>query len=120
MFAPRARVCNRSAGTAQAWVYVSSTRQTATLVVIACLFVSWPLALIVGIALLLYIQVENISIQPIIQTKYSELTPLLVFMAALIGIYAAGLLGAFVAIPLAGCLKVALKAYLANRTPASA
>ncbi|HUD06809.1 MAG TPA: AI-2E family transporter [Candidatus Saccharimonadales bacterium] len=83
-----------------------------SMVVLACLFVSWPLAIIVGILFLLYQQIENITFQPYIQSKYNELTPLLVFIAALIGVGAAGLVGAFVAIPVAGCLKVLIKEYL--------
>jgi predicted PurR-regulated permease PerM len=85
------------------------------IVVIACLFVSWPLALIVGIALLVYLQIENITFQPYIQAKYNNITPLLVFVSALVGIAAGGLFGAFIAIPLAGCIKVAIEEYLDQR-----
>ncbi len=84
-------------------------------VVIACLFVSWPLALIMAIALTLYLQIENITFQPYIQAKYNEITPLLVFISALIGIAAGGLFGAFIAIPFAGCIKVAIEEFLVQR-----
>lgn len=84
-------------------------------VVIACLFVSWPLALIIAIILFIYLQIENITFQPYIQAKYNEITPLLVFISALIGIAAGGLFGAFIAIPLAGCIKVAVQEYLIQR-----
>lgn len=84
-------------------------------VVIACLFVSWPLALIMGIILLIYIELASVTIQPYIQSKYNELSPMLVLIAALLGISAGGILGAFVAIPLAGCAKVAFKQYLSHR-----
>ncbi|HUY53099.1 MAG TPA: AI-2E family transporter [Candidatus Dormibacteraeota bacterium] len=84
-------------------------------VVVACLFVSWPLALIVAIALIIYLQIENITFQPYIQSKYNEITPLLVFISALIGIAAGGLFGAFIAIPFAGCIKVALEEFLTQR-----
>jgi predicted PurR-regulated permease PerM len=85
------------------------------IVVLACLFVSWPLALIMAIFLLVYQQIENVTIQPYLQAKYNELTPLLVFASALIGIAVGGLLGAFVAIPAAGCLRVAAKGYLKHQ-----
>jgi predicted PurR-regulated permease PerM len=85
------------------------------IVVLACLFVSWPLALIIGIILIIYLQIENITFQPYIQSKYNEITPLLVFVSALIGIAAGGLFGAFIAIPLAGCIKVAVEQYLTQR-----
>ncbi len=78
----------------------------ASIVVLACLFVSTPLAVIMAIVVIVYQQVENITLQPYIQAKYNELTPLLVFVSALLGIGVAGLLGAFVAIPAAGCARI--------------
>lgn len=85
------------------------------IVVLACLFVSWPLALIVGIAIFVYVQIESITFQPYIQSKYNEITPLLVFVSALIGISAGGIFGAFIAIPVAGCIKVAFEEFLVQR-----
>lgn len=78
----------------------------AVLVVIICLFVSFPMALTMAIFFLLYQQIENATLQPYIQSKYNELTPLIVFLAALIGVSVAGFLGALVAIPVAGCLRI--------------
>lgn len=86
-----------------------------TLVVIACLFVSMPLAVIMAIFFVLYQQIENVSLQPYIQAKYNELTPLLVFVAALIGITYAGFLGALIAIPVAGCVKILFLDYLERK-----
>lgn len=85
------------------------------IVILACLFVSWPLALIMAIILIVYLQIENVTLQPYVQARFNELTPLLVFMAALVGFAGGGLLGAFIAIPLAGCLKIAIKEYLVHR-----
>jgi predicted PurR-regulated permease PerM len=85
------------------------------LILIACLIVSWPLALIVFVIMFIYLQVENATFQPYIQAKYNELTPLLVFISVLVGIEAGGIFGAFIAIPLAGCAKVAFKEYLLQR-----
>jgi len=85
------------------------------IVVILCAFASWPLALIMAIFFLVYQQIENATIQPGIQARQNELTPLLVFMAALIGIGIAGILGAFIAIPLAGCLRVWIVEYYGDR-----
>ena len=83
-----------------------------TIVVLACLLVSVPLAIIIAIFILIYQQVENITLQPYIQAKYNQLTPLLVFVAALLGIGFGGLIGAFVAIPAVGCAKVLLEDYV--------
>jgi len=85
------------------------------LVVLACLFVSTPLAIIMAIFFVLYQQIENVSLQPYIQAKYNELTPLLVFVAALIGISYAGFLGALIAIPVAGCAKILFLDYLERK-----
>ncbi len=84
------------------------------IVTLACLFVSAPLALIVAIFFVIYQQIENISLQPYIQAKYNELSPLLVFIAALFGVGFGGFLGALIAIPAAGCIKILLIDYLQN------
>jgi predicted PurR-regulated permease PerM len=86
-----------------------------TLVTLACLFVSVPLAIIMAVYFILYQQIENVTLQPYIQAKYNELTPLLVFVAALLGVGFGGLLGAFVAIPAVGCIKILVLDYLARR-----
>jgi predicted PurR-regulated permease PerM len=88
----------------------------AAVVVLACLFVSLPLAVVVGIYFLIYQQIENTAIQPYIQSKKNNLTPLLVFISALIGIGVAGFFGAFVAIPVASSIKLLIEDYLENRS----
>jgi predicted PurR-regulated permease PerM len=90
----------------------------AAVVVLACFVTSFPLALTMAAFFLLYQQIENVTIQPFIQAKSNEMTPLLVFIAALLGASVGGLLGAFVAIPAAGCAKVAFEEYyLQGRQP---
>ncbi len=81
----------------------------AVFVVIICAFSSIPLAIIMLIYFPIYQQTENATLQPHIQAKNNQLTPLLVFLAALIGAGFGGLLGAFVAIPAAGCLRILLE-----------
>lgn len=78
----------------------------AIIVVLATLFVSTPLAITMAIYFVIYQQVENVTIQPYIQAKTSQLTPLLVFAAALIGVTFGGILGAFIAIPAAASLRI--------------
>ncbi len=80
----------------------------AAIVVTICLFVSVPLALTMAVFFLIYQQVENATLQPYIQSKYNELTPLTVFLAALLGVGVAGFLGALVAIPVAGCIRIVM------------
>ncbi len=80
----------------------------AIIVVLACALVSLPLALIMIGFFLIYQQLENVTIQPYIQSRSNTLTPLLVLIAALIGVGVGGILGALLAIPVAGCIKVIL------------
>jgi len=87
----------------------------AAMVTLVCLLSSWGLALVAIIYFLLYQQIENVTLQPYIQAKNNELTPLLVFMAALLGVGLGGVLGAFVAIPSAGCAKILLMDYLKTK-----
>lgn len=87
----------------------------AILVVLVCLITSLPLAIIMGIFFLVYQQVENATLQPYIQSRSNDLSPMLVFMAAIIGVSIAGLLGGLVAIPVAGCLKILLDEIIATK-----
>lgn len=91
----------------------------AFIVVILCAFTSLPLALVMAIFFLTYQQLENITIQPLIQSWQSEITPLTVFIAALIGVSVAGIIGAFVAIPIVACIRLVLVEYFENRNSIS-
>jgi predicted PurR-regulated permease PerM len=71
-------------------------------------------AAIVGV-LLIYHAVEGHTIRPMIYGRALKLSALAVLMAILIGIEAAGILGALVAIPAAGALQVVLREVLAER-----
>ena len=61
---------------------------------------------------LLYQQTENYLIQPRIQANSTNMSPLLVFMSVVIGVSFGGLFGGLVAIPVAGCLRIAALEYL--------
>lgn len=80
----------------------------AVIVVGACLLSSFNLAVIVGVYFLIYSQIENVTLQPYVQSKQNELTPLTVFISALIGISYGGIVGALFAIPVAGCIRIFL------------
>lgn len=87
----------------------------AVVVVLFCLFVSVPLAIIMAIFFIVYQQIENATLQPYIQSRYNELTPLTVFVAAIIGVSVAGFIGALIAIPVVGCLRIYVKAYYGSK-----
>lgn len=90
----------------------------ALLVALFCLFASPLLALVMIIYFIIYQQIENATIQPMIQSRGNELTPMLIFIAAILGIGLGGVLGGFVAIPLAGCAKVIFDDWIVDRDTA--
>ncbi len=76
------------------------------------IFFSNPLAGVVfAIFYILYQQVENNFIAPKIQGNALQLPPVIVLIAITIGMYVFGLLGAIIAIPIAGCIKVLIEEY---------
>lgn len=87
----------------------------ATIVILICLLSSTALAITMAIFFIIYQQIENLTIQPYVQSKANSLTPLIVFVAALVGVSVGGLLGAFLAIPTAGCIKIFLEDRYAQR-----
>lgn len=76
------------------------------LVALVLLFNSPIAAGIFLVYFLIYQQIENNFIGPTIQAKSVDLSALLILVAILIGGTFGGLLGALIAIPVAGCLKV--------------
>jgi predicted PurR-regulated permease PerM len=71
-------------------------------------------ALIIFLIYLLYQQIENYIIQPKIQANSTDMSPLLIFSSVLIGVSFGGLFGGLFAIPIAGCIRIALLDYLKN------
>jgi predicted PurR-regulated permease PerM len=84
----------------------------ALVITLVSLFSSPTLAIIMLIYYVVYQQIENATIQPYVQSKTNELTPLTIFIAALLGLGFGGILGGLVAIPLAGCGKILLEDWL--------
>lgn len=84
----------------------------AVVVVTVALFQSVTAAVIMAAFFLVYQQIENNAIQPVIQSRSVEMSPLMVLLAAIFGISLAGLLGALIAIPVVGCLRILLNDYL--------
>ena len=87
----------------------------AIVISIVALFHSPIAAIIILVYYLFYQQVENYVIQPRIQANTTDLSPLLVFMAIVIGISFDGLFGGLIAIPIAGCLRVLIIDYLETK-----
>lgn len=87
----------------------------ATIVTLVALSHSWVSALVVLGFYILYQQVESYTLQPRVQATNTSMSPLLVFLAVVLGANFSGLLGALVAIPIAGCLRILLLEVLATR-----
>ena len=72
-------------------------------------------AIVVGVFFLVYQQLENHVIQPLVYGRTVQLSPLAVLVSVLIGSQIAGVLGALAAIPIAGSLQVILVDHRAAR-----
>jgi predicted PurR-regulated permease PerM len=88
----------------------------AAIVVAAVAFLHSIVAGIVVVAFfIVYQQVENHLLQPVIYGRTVQLSPLAVLIAVLIGAELAGILGALAAIPVAGAIQVFLLDWLRHR-----
>jgi predicted PurR-regulated permease PerM len=70
---------------------------------------------IVLIFFVVYQQLENHVLQPVVYGRTVQLSPLAVLIAVLIGAELAGVIGALAAIPVAGALQVILVDWLQHR-----
>jgi predicted PurR-regulated permease PerM len=87
----------------------------ASIITIVALFHSPWAAVVILVYYIVYINIENYIIQPKLQANTTNLSPLLVFIAVVIGVSFGGLLGALVAIPTMGCFRVLVVDYLQTR-----
>jgi predicted PurR-regulated permease PerM len=71
--------------------------------------------IVVAIFIVVYQQLENHFLQPVIYGRTVQLSPLVVLAAVLIGAALAGILGALAAIPVAGTIQVVIRDLLAHR-----
>jgi predicted PurR-regulated permease PerM len=76
---------------------------------------SVPAGIIVVVFFVVYQQVENHILQPVVYGRTVQLSPLVVLISVLIGAQLAGVLGALAAIPVAGSLQVIFVDWLRHR-----
>ena len=81
------------------------------LVALLLTFNAWGAGLAFLAYILIYLQLEANLISPKIQSKGLQLPALVVLGAVTVGVYMFGLIGAIVAIPIAGCVKVLIDEY---------
>lgn len=82
-----------------------------TLVTILLVFSNPIAGLTFAVIYIIYSQVENNIIAPKIQGEALNLRPVVILSAVTIGMYMFGLLGAIIAIPIAGCIRVLIEEY---------
>ena len=82
---------------------------------VAVLDEGWVVGLIVLAWFIVYQQIENHLLYPLIYSKTVALSPLTILIAVLIGASLAGVLGAVAAIPIAGTIQVLLRHWLETR-----
>lgn len=82
-----------------------------TLVTILLFFSSPIAAGIFAVIYIVYSQVENNVIAPKVQGDALKLQPVMILCAVTIGMYTLGLIGAIVAIPITGCIRVLIEEY---------
>jgi predicted PurR-regulated permease PerM len=76
---------------------------------------SIPAGIVVIVFFIVYQQIENHVLQPLVYGRTVQLSPLLVLISVLIGAELAGILGALAAIPVAGSLQVVIVDWLQHR-----
>ena len=76
---------------------------------------AWPAALIYIVFFLIEQQFENNFTSPKIQSKRLNISALIILASILVGLNVAGILGALVAIPVAGCAMVVLREFIESR-----
>jgi hypothetical protein len=85
---------------------------------VAFVELGWVKGVIVIVFFIVYQQLENHILQPIIYGRTVQLTPLVVLVSVLIGAELAGVLGALAAIPVAGIVQAIGREFLSNREAA--
>ena len=73
------------------------------------------IGIVVGVLFLVYQQLENHILQPLVYGRTVQLSPLAVLISVLIGAQVAGILGALGAIPVAGSIQVVINDWRAHR-----
>jgi predicted PurR-regulated permease PerM len=87
----------------------------AVILTLVALTVSTTAAIVVVVFCIVYQQIENHLLQPLVYGRTVQLSPLAVLIAVLIGAEVAGILGALGAIPVAGSFQVVLVDWLEHR-----
>ena len=69
-------------------------------------------AVVFAVYFVVYQQIENNFISPVVQAKTVELSALAILASVTVGLYLFGVAGGIISIPIAGCIKVLLEDYM--------
>jgi predicted PurR-regulated permease PerM len=89
----------------------------AIIVTLVALTHSLTAAIIVAVFFVVYQQLENHLLQPIVYGRTVKLSPLAILVAVLVGAEVAGVIGALGAIPVAGTIQIVISDWLQHRRP---
>jgi predicted PurR-regulated permease PerM len=89
----------------------------AIIVTLVALTQSLTDAIVVALFFIVYQQVENHLLQPIVYGRTVKLSPLAILVAVLVGAEVAGVIGALAAIPVAGTIQIIISDWLQHRRP---
>jgi predicted PurR-regulated permease PerM len=87
----------------------------AIIVILVLLFSDFGAALSFLIYFVIYQQIENNFIQPVVQARTVALSALSILITVIIGVSLLGIVGGILAIPIAGCIRVAILDYMEHR-----
>jgi predicted PurR-regulated permease PerM len=87
--------------------------------VLVAFFQGWPTGVAAIAFLIVYQQIENNVFQPAIHRYTVQLNPLWIILAVLVGATLLGILGALLAIPIAGIIQVLVQEWWSTRRPAA-
>jgi predicted PurR-regulated permease PerM len=90
------------------------TTLASAVVIIVALLNSLGAALAMLIFFITYQQIENNVIQPFVQSRTIDMSPLLVLVAVIVGFSTLGLIGAILSIPAAGVVRVLIIHYFTH------
>jgi predicted PurR-regulated permease PerM len=91
----------------------------AIIVTLVALTESLTAALVVLAWFIVYQQLENHLLQPIVYGRTVQLSPLAILVSVLVGAEVAGVIGALGAIPVAGTIQILISDWLQHRRPRS-
>jgi predicted PurR-regulated permease PerM len=94
---------------------IGATLGGTIVVLVATITVSVTAGVVMIIVLVVYQQTENHLVQPIVMRRSVAVSPLIVILSVLVGAALLGILGALLAIPVAGSIQIALRDIVAAR-----